>query len=205
MAAYNDSAAGRAAGAAFMSCNQDGDRAPVEALANDTASPSRPAAERSGNDQRSVSVSPPSSGIDRDEEGGEPSVVFSFPTEETRGSSSLATSGNVRQASPRANGNLQSTPGATYSGREVDYLDENDDQAVSAAALLLLATSVSTQSTPQASSRAAGLGESLHDHPCVVRLCFAARVFYPRSLLSCVHATFSSGRVCTEAYLFALL
>eukprot|EP00752_Nemacystus_decipiens_P004653 g4244.t1 len=95
------------------------------------ASKATKVAEGSDHDERSVPVSPPSSGIDR-ERGDE-----DHPCPPT--GKQAAKSGNVEQPRDRANGNMP-----RESSRTRDDEDE-DGQAISAVALLLLAASATSQ------------------------------------------------------------
>lgn len=106
-------------------------------------------ANRSGQDELSVPVSPPSSDI-----AGERGAA---DCRTPHAGNQAAMSGNIEQPGDRANGSMSTESNGTRS-------DDNDDsQAISAVALLLLAASATSQTKLPVASGAAGGGKSVHE------------------------------------------
>lgn len=135
--------------------HRDGDQAPVASFPHDhmtaIVSKATKVAVGSGHDERSVPVPSPLSGIERarGDEGRR-----SLPA----GKQAWRMSGNTEQPDDRANGNFTRQSSGMCSD------DSEDSQAISAAALLLLAASATSQTKLPIGFGAASRGTSVHEN-----------------------------------------
>lgn len=142
----------RDAGGASWRSRRDGDQAPASFPHDDitaVACKATTVAVRSDHDKHSVPVSPPSSGIDR-ERGDEDHRSLAAGKQ-------AAMSGNIEQPGGRVNGSSSDAPSGTRSD------GDDESQAVSAVALLLLAASATSQAKLPVTFGVAGGGKSVRE------------------------------------------